>query len=380
MDLAPITARRAAELAGLDLENLTPRLASFAGRLLPEVPSLAGELTERIGRLPEMAGRFRETPREASMKEALETWLRRLLEGPHDESLWIESARLARLHARFGLHQDQILTGLRSLERGLDRLLPLEGAGEREALDELFLVVQAVMLQAHSREREERFRRSERLAALGKIVAEVNHDLQNPLAVIRTSLYSLRHRLEAGKTEGVQVHLERIQRNAELAIHIASDLLDLTRHRRPETQRLDLSSFLATLLEEQEIPPEIRLETDLDPQVGLVEADPTMLQRVFQNLFRNAVQAMEGRGVLKVSTRRGEGAVEIAVRDTGPGFPEEEIQRVFEPLFSTRPEGAGLGLAIARKLVEAHAGRIRAVNLPEGGGTVVVTLPAGRKK
>ncbi len=378
MDLAPITARRAAELAGLDLETLPSRLSTLGEVLSGKISALARDLTERIGRLPEMSGRFRETPKEAAMREALGTWLHRLLEGPHDESLWIESARLARLHARFGLHQDQILAGLRFLEKGLVRALPPGEGDRREALEELFLVVQAVMLQAHSREREERFRRSERLAALGKIVAEVNHDLQNPLAVIRTSLYSLRSHLEKGRKEGVRVHLDRIQRNAELAIHIASDLLDLTRHRKPETQHLDLSSFLGTLLEEFDIPPGIRLEAHLDPGAGLVEADPTMLQRVFQNLLRNAVQAMGGRGTLTVSTRRSEDALEIAVADTGPGFPEEEIQRVFEPLFSTRPDGAGLGLAIARKLVEAHAGRIRAVNPPGGGAMVLVTLPAGR--
>ncbi len=379
MDLAPITARRAAELAGLDLETLSPRLVLLKDTLSPGIPALARELTERIGRLPEMAGRFRETPKEEAMREALETWIRRLLEGPHDESLWIESARLARLHARFGLHQDQVLVGLRFLEKGLARALGEKRAAGREALENLFLVVEAVMLQAHSREREERFRRSERLAALGKIVAEVNHDLQNPLAVIRTSLYSLRNRLEQGKTEGVRVHLDRIQRNAELAIHIASDLLDLTRHRKPETQRLDISSFLGTLLEELDIPPEIRLEADLNPETGPVQGDPTMLQRVFQNLFRNAIQAMGGRGTLRVTARRREGTVEIAVRDTGPGFPEEEIQRVFEPLYTTRPEGAGLGLAIARKLVEAHAGRIRAENPAGGGARVVVTLPAERR-
>lgn len=378
MDLAPITARRAAELAGVDLEALSPRLAPLAAILEPRVPALALELTERIGRLPEMLGRFRETPKESAMGEAMKAWLNRLLEGPHDEGLWIESARLARLHARFGLHQDQVLAGLRFLEKGLIQALPEGERSHREALQDLFLVVEAVMLQAHSREREERFRRSERLAALGKIVAEVNHDLQNPLAVIRTSLYSLRRRLEKGTTQGVEVHLDRIQRNAELAIHIASDLLDLTRHRKPETQSLDLPAFLSTLLEEQEIPPGIRLEKDLPPETGRVDADPTMLQRVFQNLLRNAVQAMGGEGTLKISSRRLEDAVEIRVQDTGPGFPEEELSRVFEPLFTTKPGGAGLGLAIARKLVEAHAGRIRAESPPEGGARVVVILPAGR--
>jgi len=374
MDPAPRIARRAAALAGIDPAGSHAALAPCAGKREPELPGLVAEFIQRIAGLPEPPG-FGASPRAAPMETRLRRQLGRLLAGPVDDARWMDLAELAREHARAGLHFDRLLSGLRLLEARLRGLLRSEETAGR-GLEELFGLCQAVMLQAHGQEREERYLRSERLAALGKVVAEVNHDLQNPLAVIRTSLFSLERRLPTPREPALQAHLDRIKRNTELAVRIASELLDLTRPRRAECVPTDLNALVRSLLEDQELGPGIEVLPELGAEVGLVPLDPIMLDRVLRNLLRNAVQAMAGRGALRLSTRRSPGGVEIRVHDSGPGFPAADLVRVFEPLFTTRPEGAGLGLTIARKLVEAHGGTIAAANPPGGGAEVTLFLPA----
>ena len=378
MDLAPLSARRAAALAGIDLVKVGKTIQKKAGLLKKGIKESVEYLTQKIGALPEMAGRFEGTEKEKRMQKGIATWLERVIKGPLDENLWIQSAKIARLHAKFGVHQDHLIAAIRFIEKNLKKYITNQKNREElnSSIEGLFSIIEAVMVQAHSREREERFRKSERLAALGKIVAEVNHDLQNPLSVIRTSLFALERKLAKETKKQVEIHLDRIKRNAELAVHIASDLLDLTRHRRPEARKINFHNFLISLLGDMGFPKKITIEKKFSKDIKYVAADPAMLQRVFQNIIKNSVQAMGGKGKITICTSKTGDGIEIAVKDTGPGFPEEDINRVFDPLFTTRPDGAGLGLAIARKLVEAHAGTIRARNLPEGGAEVVVMLPS----
>ena len=119
----------------------------------------------------------------------------------------------------------------------------------------------------------------------------------------------------------------------------------------------------------------IDIRCDFAPPGPTVRADPNQLRQVFWNVFLNAVQAMKGAGTLSVATRQADGAVQIAVDDTGPGVPREDVVRLFEPFQTRRPGGIGLGLATVRRIVEDHGGRVSLSSEPGAGTRVLIALP-----
>jgi two-component system sensor histidine kinase HydH len=120
----------------------------------------------------------------------------------------------------------------------------------------------------------------------------------------------------------------------------------------------------------------IAIETDLSPEIKEIPLDTDRMTQVLLNLFQNAIGAMEGGGILRISLDRfDERWVRIRIADTGIGIPKEEIPRVFDPYFTTRPSGTGLGLAIVHKIVEAHGGEVRLESEPGRGTTVTLLLP-----
>src|SRR5262249_40434336 len=164
-------------------------------------------------------------------------------------------------------------------------------------------------------------------------------------------------------------------------------LRGLLRKREIDRQPVDLnelSSDVVLLVRTESRRRGIMVETEPGEDVPLVHGDKVHLQQVLLNLFLNGMDAMAdvpGERRLTVRTGvNGSGCVEIAVSDTGPGIQPGRLPRLFDPFFSTKKEGMGLGLSIARSLVEAHGGRIRAENNPGGGATFQVTLPTGREQ
>ena len=119
----------------------------------------------------------------------------------------------------------------------------------------------------------------------------------------------------------------------------------------------------------------VNTELSLSPELPRVMADVGQLRQLLLNLVRNAREAMRGGGHLRVSTRGGEGAVEIQVKDTGPGIPSERLQRIFDPFFTTKERGTGLGLAIVHRIVEAHSGHLSVRSQVGRGTTFRVVLP-----
>jgi signal transduction histidine kinase len=118
------------------------------------------------------------------------------------------------------------------------------------------------------------------------------------------------------------------------------------------------------------------MNVTVDGSAPPIEADPELLKIVFVNLLVNGAHAMKGRGTIRVSLAAVDGACQIAFADTGPGIPADMLERVFTPFFTTKARGSGLGLPTAKRLVEAHHGRITVACPPSGGTTVTVQLPA----
>lgn len=233
-----------------------------------------------------------------------------------------------------------------------------------------------VRRQAVERERlRTELRRSERLAALGKLLAGVAHEVRNPLAGIRGITQLWRRGLGMGE-EGFEHLINEVDR----LDGIVSRLLQFSRADAQDLTPGDLNSVAAEaarLAEDRAREQEVRVALDLEPDLPLVEMAPPALVQVFRNLTTNALQVMPKGGVLRVETRLepSRGAVAATVSDDGPGLSTDALAHLFEPFFTTKAEGTGLGLAIAREIVLAHRGELSAENRPGGGAAFTLTLP-----
>jgi signal transduction histidine kinase len=221
-------------------------------------------------------------------------------------------------------------------------------------------------------------RRSERLAALGKLLAGVAHEVRNPLAGIRSTAQLWQRGVFGLDDESLGGLIHEVDRLEE----IVSRLLQFSRADAQDLAPGDLNAVLAEAARLASGPAEskgVRLEVELDPDLPPVAMAPPALLQVFRNLTSNAVQAMTGGGTLRLTTRRdpSRNAVLAVVADTGPGLAPEAIGHLFEPFFTTKAEGTGLGLAIAREIALAHRADLRAANRADGSGAVfTLILPA----
>jgi signal transduction histidine kinase len=148
--------------------------------------------------------------------------------------------------------------------------------------------------------------------------------------------------------------------------------LDLARKERPVRERVNVHELIEKTLALLEAKPTLKIVREFRSEDPIAELDPSAFQGALYNLFLNAVQAMEGKGTLRVGTDMKDGALVITVSDTGPGIPEDLLPHVFEPFRSGRPGGTGLGLAIVKSVVEGHGGKIKITSTDEGSSFLIV--------
>lgn len=228
------------------------------------------------------------------------------------------------------------------------------------------------------KELTEQLVRSDRLAAVGGLIAGIAHQLNSPLTAISGYVSLLRDELSGtGQAPTIAALTEQVQR----CLDIARNLLDFARHREDRLGKVDLNLLTQQVLDlrgHDLTGADIVVQTQFDADLPEVTGDHLQLQQVLYNIVDNAYHAMldQGGGRLLVATRSDDGSAVVTVSDTGPGIPTEAATRVFEPFFTTNPGTAtGLGLSIARHMVEGHGGRISAANEADGGTLVTVRLP-----
>jgi PAS domain S-box-containing protein len=222
---------------------------------------------------------------------------------------------------------------------------------------------------------EDQLLKSERLAAIGELASIVGHELRNPLGVIKNSAYYLRMRLGKTAEKKVMRHLDILEKEVNRSNRIISNLLDLARGPQPPVlQRVDLNQLVNDAVTRIEFPRDVKKELMLGERLE-VSADPDMILRVLLNLMMNGVDAIHAGGTLRIQTRAEEGVAEVSVSDTGCGIPEENMEKLFTPLFSTKATGVGLGLHISKGLVEEHGGSITVQSKVGEGSTFTVRLP-----
>lgn len=221
----------------------------------------------------------------------------------------------------------------------------------------------------------ERVLRSERLAAIGKLAGIMGHEIRNPLGVIRTSIYFLDMVLKESMDEKVKKHLNILQTQIDSSDRIISDVLDFARMKAPDLKEEDINYVVKEALSNAAIPPIVKVHTGLAANQPKVRVDTCQVEQVFLNLITNAVQAMPEGGELKVTTCQDGKFIIITFKDTGCGISKEDLTKIFEPLFSTKAKGVGLGLATCQGHIQAHKGKIE-VESEEGKGTIFrVKLP-----
>ncbi len=230
------------------------------------------------------------------------------------------------------------------------------------------------------RDAQEQLVRHEKLAVLGQLAGGVGHELRNPLGAIKNAAYFLNMALEEPEPE-VQETLEILEREVGTSERIISSLLDFARARPPARRQVNINAVLREALSRTTVPENVEVVSQLDESLPAIPADPDQLGQVFGNIILNGIQAMPEGGWLVVSSRGEPGArpewVVVSFADTGVGIPEENLGRLFEPLFTTKAKGIGLGLATIKTLVEGHGGSIEVESEVGKGSTFTVRLPLG---
>jgi len=202
--------------------------------------------------------------------------------------------------------------------------------------------------------------RMQRLSAIGELASRMSHDIRNPLSVIRMSLENIvmlyGDRVESKKS------FQRIDSAIDRIAHQIDDVLDFVREKKVEKEILILSEIIPEILSTIRLSTKINLNTSL--QEIKIEFDRTMFYVIIKNLVMNAIQACENDGRIDIQTTEDDLSILIEIRDSGPGIPPESLKKIFEPLFTTKQQGTGLGLASCKSIIQQHGGTIYAKSNP----------------
>ncbi len=224
---------------------------------------------------------------------------------------------------------------------------------------------------------EASMRRSERLAALGQLTAGLAHEIRNPLGTMKASAEMLLERLN--KENEIALELAGyISTEVDRANSLITRFLEFARPLQLRLAPTDLNVLTDSAIDQlaRQTPSFApRIHRNYDPGIPLVSADGELLERVIFNLINNAIQASPDGAIVTVKTLAAPGRVELAVIDRGAGIKPEHREQIFNPFFTTKPSGVGLGLAITAKIVDEHGGYINLESEPGRGSTFVVSLP-----
>ena len=227
-------------------------------------------------------------------------------------------------------------------------------------------------VQERTRELEEtqaQLVRKEKLAVLGQLAGGVSHEIRNPLGVIKNAIYYLRLTQQNLDDKGQQ-HLGLIEREVNTANRIITELLDYAREPRTQPELMELAQCVERALAAVQPEPEIQMQRQFDDVPSSVWADPGQVEQILVNLLRNAVQAMPEGGTLSIRCYTSTDQAIVDVTDTGVGIAPESLAKVFEPLYTNKAKGIGLGLAISKQYAELNQGGLTLAKSELGQGSV----------
>ncbi len=218
--------------------------------------------------------------------------------------------------------------------------------------------------------------RNEKLAAIGSLAAGVAHEINNPTAIIRGNIEILQMELAAGASGREEA--DEILKQTERISLITRNMLTFAREQSFQFDTVDLNTLITDILAQISHQVElgtVELVVDLDPAIPDISSDGQRLRQVLTNIMVNGLQAMEGAGRLTISSRFDEKQVTLTVTDSGPGMDDATREKIFNPFFTTKHEGTGLGLSVSYGIVQALGGRITVESAPGTGATFTVRIP-----
>ena len=227
------------------------------------------------------------------------------------------------------------------------------------------------------RKMQEKLASSERLADMGRMAGVIAHEFRNQLGVIANAAYFLKMKVETAD-EKVLRHLNIIEEQVAQTEVIISNILNFSRTGSPRLEKADLGAILSRGLEKVKAPDGIEVIVNQD-KLPLLDIDPVQIESVLVNIILNAFQAMGEKGSLVINVSEMGNYVNMVIKDSGKGIKDEDKKRLFEPFFSTKARGTGLGLAAAKIIIERHGGSISIDSKPEQGASVAINLPIAVK-
>jgi len=253
---------------------------------------------------------------------------------------------------------------------------------EEQIKNQNLLLEQAV--QEKQREMEvlfERLLRQEKLATIGQMASSIAHELRNPLGAVKQSAFFLkrlydRQELDASNPK-VKEHLELIENELDTSEQVIAYLLKMTRMKPIQREQTDLRPIIEDAAERCQLPEQIRLTLDLNPEPFLIWADPVQVRQVLINLLTNAIQAIDRDGSIEIRAKQmtKDKSIMIEIENDGADIAPDVLGKVFEPLYTTKATGTGLGLSICKQIIENHQGHLSIKSRRKQGTTVTIVLP-----
>ncbi len=359
---------------------------AVAALLGPHLPAIVEDFYAEIERHPAarrvVTGGAAQVER---LKRSLLAWLRELLSGPYDHGYVERRLRVGQRHVEIGLDQVYTNVALSRMRGRLIAALAASWAADQaglvttiQSLNKLLDLDLAKIEDAYQSTYLARQQRVERLATIGQVGSGVAHELRNPLNNIKTSVYYLLH-AKNPTPEKRDEHLRRIQQQVQVADRVITALSNYARMSVPELRATDVRRLAEEVVTEVGLPANVRVAYDWPADLPPAMVDAEQLRIVPSNLIHNAREAMPSGGTLTLAGRDGED-IEIAVADTGVGIPSDHLARIGEPLFTTKAKGLGLGLALARAILDKNRGSLNVISKPGAGTTFTVRLTVARQE
>jgi two-component system sensor histidine kinase HydH len=367
-------------------------LAALRAALAPRFVDFSEHFYEVILRHPRAAAAITGGAAQvARLKQTLIAWMDSGLAGPHDDAFYQRRARIGRMHVVIGLPQEFMFTAMNVMRldfhHALEELAPPPGFAPRalrDAVDKLFDLELAIMLRHYQGDSEARLVQRERstlhdrLASMQTLTAGLAHEVRNPLNAAKLQLELLDRRLRRTVDDDRLLEPSRlVHHEIERLTQLLNEFLDFARPAQLVAGEHDLVAIARHVIELERARADARQVT-IDFQVTadrvIAWADAARIHQVLINLVENALEAVPlgGHIELRVAGAVGGGAI-LTVVDDGPGIPPETLARIYEPFFSTKEGGTGLGMAIVHSLVELHGGTVD-INTAASGTEVTVRL------
>ncbi len=225
------------------------------------------------------------------------------------------------------------------------------------------------------RDAQDQLIRKEKLAIVGQLAGSVGHELRNPLGIIANAVYYLKM-THPNADDTTKEYMDIISSEIRISEKIISDLMDFSRIRKGKRSEIDLNRLVTQALKRQSPPDNIEVVREIPSGPLSIRVNTRQIIQVLTNLLSNAYQAMPEGGTLTIHAENGGDTVRLSVTDTGSGIPGDDMGKIFEPLFTSRARGIGLGLTVSRDLAEGNGGTIEVQSEEGRGSTFTITLPA----